>query len=391
MGITTQDGPRVTPKGATRCKTHPYSAGGRAARAAMHAPAAPGAVAPATLREAAAKLLKESDAMTSVTDFRHHLAVRVGLHEDGLDDRADEVVELIRSAWRPAPPDAPPEDRMKGIVAEVGPEVADKRQYVYLITLSRALPETVQRSNLVDTSTLTRKAVGLAVRKAFDEPLARARGAPGRPSSSRDCESVVNKVAVFRESHADGDVHFHVAVSLSHKMAWIPPKNALREREGMATHWSCSHSQWWSAVRYGAMPTLKKTEVDDAPWCWTSERGEIEDPETRKAWLFEEAQRPFQARCWKRRREELGQRGFGRGGREPVVGEGASGGRLLALAEIAWPPGRAARPVLSAPPQPTGSLAPRRCPAALARRPRKRWRPEPRKRSVASPSWTSRR
>ena len=258
------------------------------------AAAAAVAVSSAKLREASAELLKESDAMTSVTDFRRQLARRVGLHEHGLDDRAAEVLDLIRS-WRPAPPAASPEERMKEIVADMGPEVAGKRHEVYLVTLSRALPGTVEMSNLVDTSTLTSEAVGLAVRRAFDEPLGRVPGAPGRPRRP-DAESVVKKVAVFRECHADGAAHFHVALLLSQKMAWGPPKRALRERDGMATHWSCSHTQWWSALRYGAIPTLKKTEVDDDPWPWTKDGADID--------FFGESQRPWNAHVWKRRREE---------------------------------------------------------------------------------------
>lgn len=263
--------------------------------AADGAAAAAGPVSPATLWEAGAKLLRESDAMTSVTSFRRQLAVRVGLQEDGLDDRAAEVLDLIRRAWRPAPTAATPEEKMKEIVTEVGPEVAGKRHQVYLVTLSRALPETADRSNLVDTSALAREAVGEAVRKAFDEPLGRAPGAPGR-SRRPGAASVVEKVAVFREHHADGAVHFHVALLLSQKMAWAPPKKALRERDGMATHWSCSHTQWWSALRYGAIPTLHKTTVDDDPWPWTKDGADID--------FFGESQRPWNAHLWKRRREE---------------------------------------------------------------------------------------
>ncbi|CAK0900396.1 unnamed protein product, partial [Prorocentrum cordatum] len=208
----------------------------------------------ATLWEAGAKLLRESDAMTSVTSFRRQLAVRVGLQEHGSDDRAAEVLDLIRRAWRPAPTAATPEEKMKEIVTEVGPEVAGKRHQVYLITLSRALPETADRSNLVDASALAREAVGEAVRKAFDEPLGRA---------------------------PDG---------------LAPPKKALRERDGMATHWSCSHTQWWSTLRYGAIPTLHKTTVDDDPWTWTKVGVDID--------FFGESQGPWNAHIWKRQRKE---------------------------------------------------------------------------------------
>lgn len=64
----------------------------------------------------------------------------------------------------------------------------------------------------------------------------------------------------------------------------------------MATHWSCSHSQWWSALRYCAIPTLKKPTVDSSPWSWSDDESPID--------FFAESQRPFQAVAWKRRREE---------------------------------------------------------------------------------------
>ena len=65
----------------------------------------------------------------------------------------------------------------------------------------------------------------------------------------------------------------------------------------MATHWSSSHSQWWSALRYCAIPTLMKPVVDGSPWPWSDDGSPID--------FFGESQRPFRANAWKRRREEV--------------------------------------------------------------------------------------
>ena len=135
---------------------------------------------------------------------------------------------------------------------------------MYLVTVSGLLPETLaQHDALVDTATLTRDGLGQAVLKSFDEAV----GGEGRPRTRE--ESVVRKLAVFRETHEDNTPHFHVAIALVNPRAWGPAKRILRERDGIPSHWSCSHTQFWSALRYGVMPSLKKPTVDDSPWAWT--------------------------------------------------------------------------------------------------------------------------
>lgn len=71
----------------------------------------------------------------------------------------------------------------------------------------------------------------------------------------------------------------------------------LRERDRLAAHFACSHTQFWSAVRYGFIPTAAKPVVDDAPlsWCETGGWGALD--------LFAESQRPWTADLWKKRRE----------------------------------------------------------------------------------------
>ena len=74
------------------------------------------------------------------------------------------------------------------------------------------------------------------------------------------------------------------------------PAKALRDREHIASHWSTSHTQWWSALRYLVHPSLKKEVVDTQPFVWTCDSRQLD--------LYAESQEPYQATMWKRRREE---------------------------------------------------------------------------------------
>ena len=90
---------------------------------------------------------------------------------------------------------------------------------------------------------------------------------------------------VVQEKHSDGDIHFHAAVALDSRRAFAPAKNALLQRHRLPSHWSCSHTQWWSALRYCVIPSEKKPEVDQTPSQWHRDGVEID--------LFAEAQQPL--------------------------------------------------------------------------------------------------
>ena len=187
-----------------------------------------------------------------------------------------------------------PAKRMADLIRELGPEDGRAKQLVYMATISRVLPDTLAEvDNLIVTATLSRQAVGEAARKAFDDPLPNPAG--GRPVHRAD--GVVKKIAAFKEAHADGGVHFHVVVVLSQPRSWAPAKRTLRARDHIASHWSCSHSQVWSALRYNVIPSATKPVVDGQPWTWTKD-GSLMD-------LFAESQQPWQSCAWKRRREDL--------------------------------------------------------------------------------------
>ena len=86
---------------------------------------------------------------------------------------------------------------------------------------------------------------------------------------------VIEQMAVFMELHKESlgegrKIHFHVAIQAGRSFRFAPLKRALRVRHGLATHWSCEHDGYFSAVRYGAMPTPKKpqAELDPSPKLW---------------------------------------------------------------------------------------------------------------------------
>ena len=178
------------------------------------------------------------------------------------------------------------------------PEDDTKQQMVFLVSLSAILPETLAAAALAgapplrDVQLLTRQQVLDAVADAVQHPA--VCGGRGRP---RVNVLEVKKIAVFRERHADGRYHFHVAVKLTGLSFFRPFKTALRLRSGLASHWSPTHTQLWSAVRYGAVVSERKPVVDDEPLSLCMASGEPLN-------LYEESQEPYNAGAWKRRREQ---------------------------------------------------------------------------------------
>jgi hypothetical protein len=187
------------------------------------------------------------------------------------------------------------EDFVKLLLDELGDEDPSSRQQVYLGTASRVLPDTLDATDLIDISRLTRKDMEIKLRRAFDDPFVPA-GRPGRRRGPQEEGSAgrVDKIVVVKEEHTDGEPHFHWAVRLFEKMCFAPVKHTLRQRDHIATHWSCSHTQWWSALRYLVVPSTKKV-VDKDRHVWTWDKRGLD--------LFAEAQEPWMAKIWKRRRE----------------------------------------------------------------------------------------
>ena len=197
----------------------------------------------------------------------------------------------------------PAEVWFRALVAELGAENEDANQYVYLASVSRVLPETLAATDLCDMSGLSRQEVGEMFLDAFNNPDAPPRG--GRPRSSK--VERVEKIVVFKELHEDGSPHFHVCVKLRKNMRFVIVKKTLRARHKLPSHWSCSHTHFCSAVRYGHIPSEKKPIVDAEPWQWTLNGEELD--------LFAESQEPFNADVHRKRREKKDKDAIAKGSR----------------------------------------------------------------------------
>ena len=92
---------------------------------------------------------------------------------------------------------------------------------------------------------------------------------------------------VWREYHQPdegGEVHAHDHVPLqaqpTKQFAFLPVKKALLRRHGLATHWSCTHTGYWSAIAYVSVPSPKKPaaalDLDPELWAAVGEHPPLE-------------------------------------------------------------------------------------------------------------------
>jgi hypothetical protein len=83
---------------------------------------------------------------------------------------------------------------------------------------------------------------------AIEHPVVDEKNKPkgGRPRARPLAPALILTV---REEHKNGKFHFQQAVKVSCETRFLPFKLALRQRSKLASHWSTSHTQLWSAVR----------------------------------------------------------------------------------------------------------------------------------------------
>lgn len=249
------------------------------------------------LRDALRQAMSGRDLSTvSVREIRSEVSVQFGLGPDGLDARKQEIGELTKELVQERQRSTGGVVGTKPLVEQVldlRGEQAGSIQRVYLITISRVLDALLpDGSEYKDLRLLSRADVGDAIRDAFDNVL--PTGQAGRPRQAGG-SSVVSFVVVFRELHADGSVHFHAVLKLSRPYRFAGAKKALQDRHGLPSHWSCTHLQVWSAMRYLYIGTPTKPDVDEEPWQWVREGPPLD--------LFALSQQPYEAELWRKRRE----------------------------------------------------------------------------------------
>ncbi|CAE7522337.1 F52C9.6 [Symbiodinium sp. CCMP2592] len=182
------------------------------------------------------------------------------------------------------------------------------------VTFAAVLSETALEAEtpLKDLADLSRLQVRDALLDAVAHPVPEATPRGGRPRSK---VLEVVKLVVFLEEPK----HFHAALKLNTSTRFMPLKLALRQRSGLASHWSTTHKQWWSALRYGVFTTERKPVVDFQPVAWLKSLGSLEAIQVgdrpcqefvvpgRDAVvlnLYEESQEPWSATMWTKRRQQ---------------------------------------------------------------------------------------
>jgi hypothetical protein len=231
-------------------------------------------------------------ACTSLKDLRRAVADHLdlgqaasdGIGKDGLDNHKDwfnDVAQPIVDAIASLLP------AMQGPPDWLTPMIASARSYVTLVTLSAVLDATVQVAHppLRTLHGVTREIVRDAVLDALTNPALSTHG--GRARETVD----VAKLVVFLEI----PWHFHVAIQFRQKYGFLPFKKALRLRSRLASHWSTSHTEWCTALRYGCFASEKKLAVDKEPLCWTSDGRAVD--------LFGESNAHYSESAHKRCRE----------------------------------------------------------------------------------------
>ena len=161
------------------------------------------------------------------------------------------------------------------------PEQTADRGEVALVTVAGVLKSTVDTAvqPLRTLDGLTREQVRDAILDAVSHPVLDERH-HGRAPDAPLCFA---KMVVCLEQPP----HFHVALKLNRRTLLMPLKRDLRLRSGLASHWSVTHTMFWSACRYGAMVTERQPTVDPAPRTWTGDGPPLD--------LYAECQEPCMA------------------------------------------------------------------------------------------------
>ena len=209
----------------------------------------------------------------------------------------------------PAPKD------VQALIAELpnfaAEEDSSARKKIYLLTFPHPVAATSQDGVVLKTpGSFTKQQLLHAILDSCSKPDYQNAKAAGTDQVS------LEKATVFSELHAPsgsqvGQVHFHVAVSAASKFYFLPIKRSLLQLHGLASHWSCTHDGYWSAVRYGFKPSPKKPEaaLDKDPLSWSSSGSHPP--------LHECCYEPMTAAAIKRNREFIEKKAAEQGKKDP--------------------------------------------------------------------------
>lgn len=219
-----------------------------------HLPLVAGDVQERDLRPALVKLLANQDLEgKTVGSIRADLEVACGLTPGSFDRRREEISKLTEKvlklvcAKQSMPHSAPGDEDM-------GEERCSAVNAVYNVTFPH--PTT---AGLRAPAELTREEIRDLMLQALEKQQA----------AKLQRLSFLGMV-VFREHHASGEVHYHVAVRGDRAFRFGPLKKNIMALGNLATHWSCSHDTYASILQYGYVPTPSKplAELDPMPLLW---------------------------------------------------------------------------------------------------------------------------
>lgn len=150
-------------------------------------------------------------------------------------------------------------------------EDATARRRVYLITLPHPRSEySSDGVRLRAPSEFTREQMLAAFLDACAHPEYR-----DQHSREQGYSVDVDLAGVFVEFHkadenGEAHPHGHIPCSAGSQFRFLPVKRSLLSRHGLASHWSCTHDGYWSAVRYCSWPSAKKplASLDMTPCLW---------------------------------------------------------------------------------------------------------------------------
>ena len=179
---------------------------------------------------------------------------------------------------------------------------------VYLVTAAKLVDDNDHVENvgelkpppLRDPATVSKLEFRTALQDNIANPIYEKKRGGRPPTRTLDLEVYVG----VKEGEPE-EQHHHAALKLFEAQhRFLPFKLAMRWRHQIATHWSTSHTQLWSAVRYVHCTTTHKRVVDRKPELWARDG--------RKLNLHAISQEPFQARAWNQHRESMMSEPFGK-------------------------------------------------------------------------------
>jgi hypothetical protein len=190
------------------------------------------------------------------------------------------------------------------------------RRQVYLVTFPHPKSSHSKCGRLlVAPGTLTKRQILEKLLDACQKPIY----SDGR-SLAQQREVHLKHTGIWREYHAPdptGTAHAHdhapILAQPKRQFGFLPVKKALLARHGLATHWSCTHNGYWSAIRYVSVCSEKKPEgtLDLEPELWSFD-GEHPPLHTCR-------DEPLTAAALRRRGEVKYQKAAGDGKREKIT------------------------------------------------------------------------